>query len=294
MSRNNMDRYGSGEDNSPPGGAEAPITNVTTPTQDGGGTLAFSVPTQHVELPSRGRFYSETHPLHQTDVVEIKYMTAKEEDILTSPSLLKKGLTIDRLLKSLILDKNVNPQSLLSGDRNAIIIAARTTGYGAEYQAKINCPNCFESTDWSVNLDELSTNQGGEEDSEGYNVADNNDGTFSIKLPKSGVTVAVKLLTGKDETDMNTVREKRKKRKLGENFLTEQLKTMIVSVNGSAAYTDIESFVDFVPAFDSKYLRNAYSKVMPNVDMKHDFTCENCDHDGILEVPLTAEFFWPK
>jgi len=294
MSRNSADRLGLGDDNTPTGGADAPIDNVTTPSDHGGSGLAFSVPTQHVELPSGGRFYPEGHPLHQQETVEIKYMTAKEEDILTSPSLLKKGLTIDRLLRSLILDKSINPQSLLTGDRNAIVIASRITGYGEDYQAKITCPSCFESNDWSVDLNELAVSHGGVENKEGFDVSENDDGTFSIVLPRSGVTTGVKFLTGKDESDMSKTREKRKKRKLGENFLTEQLKIMIVSVNGSTQYTDIESFVDFVPAFDSKYLRKAYAKIMPNVDMNHDFTCENCDYDGILEVPLTAEFFWPK
>ena len=93
---------------------------------------------------------------------------------------------------------------------------------------------------------------------------------------------------------MATAQQKRKKRNLRENTLTEQLKNMIVSVNGSTKYTDIESFVDFVPAFDSKYLRNAYSQIMPNIDMNHDFECNNCDYEGEVEVPLTAEFFWPK
>jgi hypothetical protein len=115
-----------------------------------------------------------------------------------------------------------------------------------------------------------------------------------ITLPKSNVVVGVKLLTGKDEMAMATTQQKRKKRNLGENTLTEQLKNMIISVNGSAQYTDIESFVDFVPAFDSKYLRKAYAQIMPNIDMKHVFECDNCSFEGDVEVPLTAEFFWPK
>ena len=290
MSRNNSDRFGLNEETTPQGGAEAPPTAVNTvPTG-----LAFSVPTEHVELPSQGRYYNEGHPLHEQTTVEIKHMTAKEEDILTSPTLLKKGLTINRLLKSIILDKSIDPQSLLTGDRNAIIVASRSTGYGPEYTAKTNCPSCYTTSDWSVNLNELAIITGGIENKEGYDVIHNEDNTFSITLPKSKVVVAVRLLTGKDETAMATAQQKRKKRNLGENTLTEQLKNMIVSVNGSTKYTDIESFVDFVPAFDSKYLRKAYAQVMPNINMNHNFECTNCDYEGEVEVPLTAEFFWPK
>ena len=293
MSRNNSDRFGTGENTAPIGGAEAPPTNVDTTATNPTG-LQFSVPTEHVELPSQGKYYPEGHPLHNQETIEIKYMTAKEEDILTSPTLLKKGLTIERLLRSVILDRSVDPQTLLTGDRNAIIVAARTTGYGPDYAAKINCPNCYNSTDWTVDLSTLGIKTGGINNREGYNVSQNEDGTFSVTLPKSKVVVAVKLLTGKDENEMATAQQKRKKRNLRENTLTEQLKNMIVSVNGSTKYTDIESFVDFVPAFDSKYLRNAYSQIMPNIDMNHDFECSHCDYEGEVEVPLTAEFFWPK
>ena len=290
MSRNNSDRFGLNDETTPTGGAEAPPIAVDAPPSG----LAFSVPTEHVELPSQGRYYNEGHPLHNQATLEIKYMTAKEEDILTSPTLLKKGLTIERLLRSIILDKSIDPRTLLTGDRNAIIVASRSTGYGPDYTAKINCPSCYTSTDWNVDLSDLNITTGGIENKEGYVVTQNEDKTFSITLPKSKVVVGVKLLTGKDEITMATTQQKRKKRNLGENTLTEQLKNMIISVNGSTQYTDIESFVDFVPAFDSKYLRKAYAQIMPNIDMNHDFECDNCDYEGDVEVPLTAEFFWPK
>ena len=290
MSRNNSDRFGLNEETTPQGGAEAP----PVPVNAGPTGLAFSVPTEHVELPSQGLYYDENHPLHGQTTLEIKYMTAKEEDILTSPTLLKKGLTIDRLLRSIILDKNIDPQTLLTGDRNALIVASRTTGYGSDYSAKTTCPNCYTVAEWNVDLNDLAVFPGGIANKEGYDITQNEDNTFSVTLPKSKVVVGLRLLTGKDETALANSQQKRKKRKLSENTLTEQLKNMIVSVNGSNKYTDIESFVDFVPAFDSKYLRKAYAQIMPNIDMKHDFECTNCDYEGEVEVPLTAEFFWPK
>tara|TARA_B100000700_G_scaffold325774_1_gene435454 strand:+ start:539 stop:1396 length:858 start_codon:yes stop_codon:yes gene_type:complete len=285
-----MDRLG-GDDKSP-GGADAPLSNVPMDTTSQ--PLSFSVPTEHVELPSGGKYYPENHPLHNAETIEIKYMTAKEEDILTSPSLLKKGLTIERLLRSIILDKSIDPQNLLSGDRNAILVAARITGYGEEYAAKLTCPSCYTPNDWAVDLSAVMDSSRTTFEDSPYNITANEDGTFVINLPKTDLNVTVKLLTGRDEKMIASAIEKRKKHKLDESQLTEQLKQMIVAVNGRENPAEIDQFINFVPAFDSKYLRNAYAALVPNINMKHDFTCSACDYNDEVEVPLTAEFFWPK
>jgi hypothetical protein len=290
MSRNNMDRLG-GDENTP-ASADTPLSN--TPVDNSSQALSFSVPTEHVELPSAGKYYSESHPLHNEETIEIKYMTAKEEDILTSPSLLKKGLTIERLLRSIILDKTIDPQNLLSGDRNAILVAARITGYGEDYAARLTCPSCYTSNDWSVNLTQVIENPRESFDKSGYDIVEHDNGTFNVTLPKTKLIVTVKLFTGRDEKMISTAIEKRKKHKLDESYLTEQLKQMIVSVNGRDNPAEIDQFINFVPAFDSKYLRNAYAALVPNVNMKHGFACSTCNYDDEVEVPLTAEFFWPK
>ena len=122
MSRNNQDRLGSQAPS-----ADPPIPATSTPNQ-----LEFVVPTEFVELPSRGLLYPEGHPLCGVSEIEIKFMTAKEEDILTDKVLLKKGLALDRLMSNIILDKSINPDTLLTGDRTAIMIAARRSAYGSE------------------------------------------------------------------------------------------------------------------------------------------------------------------
>jgi len=285
-----MDRLG-GDENTP-GGAEAPLSNVSVDSSSQ--PLSFSVPTEHVELPSGGKYYPDNHPLHNAETIEIKYMTAKEEDILTSPSLLKKGLTIQRLLRSIILDKTIDPDRLLSGDRNAILVAARITGYGEEYSARLTCPACYTPNDWNVDLGTvMDTPKPGFEASI-YDIVEQEGGMFDISLPKTNLTVTVKLLTGRDEKSISSAIEKRKKHKLDESPLTEQLKQMIVAVNGRENPAEIDQFINFVPAFDSKYLRNAYASLVPNINMKHEFTCPSCDYNDEVEVPLTAEFFWPK
>ena len=291
MSRNNSDRLGLDDNTTPDGGADAPITAV-----DGGSQgLSFSMPTEHVELPSGGRYYHENHPLHNQETIEIKYMTAKEEDILTSPSLVKKGLTVERLLRSIIIDKTIDPQHLLIGDRNAIIIASRVTGYGPEYKAQTTCPACMTQDKWEVDLSNLNINPGGVASANGYEVTEGeNNGEYNIVVPKTKVTVTIKLLTGRDELSIAQRAKKRKKHTQEETSLVTQMKSMIVAVNGSRKESDIDKLIEFLPALDSRYIRNAYSNINPNLDMKYSFECQNCDHEDTLEVPLTAEFFWPK
>ena len=192
MSRNNSERLNAG-------GNEAPPTDVATPS-GGAQPLSFAVPTEHVELPSQGRYYPENHPLFNQETVEIKFMTAKEEDILTSPSLVKKGLAIERLLKSIMVEKNIDPGSLLIGDRNAIQVASRVTGYGSDYAIKGTCPSCGTTKDWTVDLEGLDVIEGGEENAQGYDIVANGNDTFNVTLPKTGVIATVRLLpivTGK-------------------------------------------------------------------------------------------------
>ena len=132
--RNNQDRLGAVNK-----GEEPPVQQQPQQVEQ---TLQFVTPTEFVELPSRGKFYPEGHPLHNTEIIEIRHMTAKDEDILTSAALLKKGLAIDRFLQNIIVDKSINIADLLVGDKNAIIVASRISGYGAQYEAGISCPSC--------------------------------------------------------------------------------------------------------------------------------------------------------
>jgi hypothetical protein len=136
--RNNEDRLG------PPVMEDTSAASVQQPTVPQTAGLQFVSPTEFVDLPSGGKFYPEGHPLHGKDTLEIKFMTAKEEDILTSKSLLKKGVAIDRMLQNLIVDNNVKLDYLLSGDKNAILIVSRISGYGSEYAVRLSCPACSQ------------------------------------------------------------------------------------------------------------------------------------------------------
>ena len=252
--------------------------------------LSFVTPTEIIDLPSRGTFYPEGHSAHGKETIEIKYMTAKEEDILTSKTLVNRGIVLDRLLSSIILD-NVNPDDLLVGDRNAILIAARITGYGENYETGIGCPSCGEKFTHSFNLNEVEFNE--EPNLEEMNV-EFEDGLFFFELPKSKVTVGIRPLCARDEKELNKVAQKKKKYNLAEAPLTDLLKAVVVSANGSVDKGLIAQFVDVMPAMDSRALRTTYIKLIPDVDMTQEIVCPECGTGSEVEVPFTGEFFWPK
>ena len=294
--RNNNDRLGA------QGGSPAPSVSpdieaamaaaAAEPEQQSQQAFSFATPTEFVGLPSQGLFYPENHPLHGKDQLEIRFMTAKDEDILTSKSLMKKGLTIDRLLSNVIVDKHVKPENLLVGDRNALIVAARITGYGAEYKTKVMCPVCGFSSEPTFDLNVQKIVTGENPDIEGVETTGEN--TYVLELPSSKVKVEVKPLTGRDETRIAKVSSQKKKQGIGEAALTDQFRAFIVSVNGAKERHIIDSFINNMPASDSKYLRTTYVKCVPNIDLTQNFECAECAYETDMEVPFTTDFFWPK
>ena len=291
MARNNEDRMGARPADDAP-----PASIVDQPANQPVG-LSFVVPTEHVELPSKGMFYPEGHPLHGQETIEIKHMTAKEEEILTSRALLKKGIAVDRLLQNVIMNKAINVNNLLVGDKNAILVWTRMLAYGPEYSAKVTCPSCGESSEHTFNLHAGSVTYPelfGPED--GFTKV--TDSTFGILLPKTQVLAEVRLLFGEDETYLSRVLERRKKQNLinhlTDSLLTEQMKRAVVSLNGVTDRQQINEFIMNMPAADSRHFRKVYTTLTPNYDLKQEFGCPACGELTDMEVPLTAEFFWPK
>jgi rubredoxin len=245
----------------------------------------FQVPTDYVELPSKGMFYA-----NRKSSVQIKYLTAEEENILTSADLIKSGKVLDVLLKKAIIDKDIDPEELLSSDRNAVLIALRITGYGDEYEAKTTCPSCSHVNKNDVLLSSLQSRD----------VADTPDseGLFSVQLPKCKANIKFRLLKGSDETRLQKVAELNKK-SVGNNMkyqtvLTERYLLQIMEVQGNRDKTFIKKFISAMPIADSLFFREYLKEVEPGLDMTHDFDCENCGHSYQQEIPLTAKLFWPN
>jgi hypothetical protein len=287
--RNNDERAGARQSDEVPAAAVVPPSIPASSSNVG---LNFVVPTEFVEIPSRGKYYPENHALHNQTTIEVRHMTAREEDILTSRTLLKKGIAIDRMLQNIIVDKRIKPESLIIGDKNAVIVAARCSAYGSDYTTKVTCPSCTTIGEHMFDLGHIKYTHPDDNDTEEFTATDN--GTFLLTLPLTDVSVEVRLLTGKDEIWLAKMTESKKKHKLGETTLTDQMRLFIVGINGVTNKSQINSFIDAMPARDSRYLRNTYTKIVPNVDLTQDFECDSCGGETQMEVPFTADFFWPK
>jgi rubredoxin len=253
----------------------------------------WSVPTEFVELPSRGIFYQNGHPLHNQTTVEIRYMTAKEEDILTSRSLLREGIALDRMLQNILVDKTISIDSLLVGDKNAMLVAARRTGYGADYDTNVTCPSCGTTSEHSFDISEPPCGDFLEE-ARDLGVAVTEDGTVQIQLPMSKVEVTCRFMTSADEAKLTKELERKAKRKMSSGVTTDSFRAYIISVNGDSNPFTIESFIQAMPARDARHLRTVYSSIVPNIDLRQDYDCPSCGYEVEMEVPLGVDFFWPK
>lgn len=260
---------------------------VSNPTE-------IATPVQLVDLPSKGLFYPKDHPWYGKETVEIRFMTAKDEDILVNKSYIQKGVVLDKLLTSLLLDKRVNLDSILLCDKSALVVAARITGYGSEYIVDMSCPSCSKVSKHTFDL-ELFTNEFPDDEKlQSCETSLTEEGTFIVELPKTKYSVEFKLISGADEKRLAQLAETKKKQNLPDSSLTDQMKQYIVSINGETEKGTINKFIDTMPAFDAKFLRRMYNIISPSVNNKQEFVCSNCGESQEVEVPLTTTFFWPE
>ena len=241
----------------------------------------FKFPTEFVDLPSKGLVYPKDNPL-SSGKVEMKYMTAKEEDILTNQNYIKQGIVIDKLLKELIVSK-VNYDDLVVGDKNAIMIAARVLGYGSDYT--------FDYRGEKVTID-LTTLESREIDES--QLLEKHVNRFEFTLPTNGTKIDFKLTTGKeDKAIRQEVKGLQKINKNSNPELSTRLKHIILAVDGNEDKKTIREFVDnYFLARDSRALREHIKSFQPDVDLKFNFESS----DGIQEeasLPMTVSFFWP-
>ena len=237
----------------------------------------FKLPTEIIELPSKGLLYPENSELAK-GTLEMKYMTAKEEDILTNQSYIKNGTVLDKLMKSLIVSK-INFDDLLIGDKNAIMVSARILGYGSEYSFEHN------GETQTIDLSSLENKPLKEE------LYKNRLNEFEFTLPHSKNSVTFKLLTHKDEQDISRELEGLKKiNKDSSTELSTRLKYLITSVEGSREKKDIREFVEnYFLAKDSRALREYIKEIQPDVDLTF-FPSRGSNR---VNIPIGVSFFWP-
>lgn len=248
-------------------------------------------PTEIVPLPSKGLLYSEDHPLAE-GTIEMKYMTAKEEDILTSQNLIKQGVVLDKLFQSLIVTP-VNYSDLYVGDKNAIMIAARILGYGKDYVVEIEDPSS-PGTKQKVTID-LTQIEHKEVD---YSLFENRKNEFDFELPSSKRVVTFSLMTHKMEKDIQTEIKSMNKMRVRtgiDNDLTTRLKHMITAVDGEGGRATVNNFVDNeLFAIDSRAFRSYIKDISPDLDMTFTFISDITGEVKEMEIPLDVSFFWPN
>jgi hypothetical protein len=250
----------------------------------------YEAPTDFVDLPSEGKFYPKESPLYGVEKLEVRYMTAKEEDLLVSPGLIKAGVAMDRVIESLLIDKRIRAKDLLVGDKSAILINIRKNAFGEDYEFGFYCTKCGELNKHTKDLNEITIKELVSDE----NCSITEHGTIVLKLPKSKTTVELKFLRGEDETAIEQVVEKRAKNNLAEESLLVRYRYMILSVNGNTDMEAIVSFIETMPVLDSRILRKKYSELNPDILLNYSADCSKCGHTNEGGVPIMADFFWPK
>lgn len=252
--------------------------------------LNFVAPTEIVDLPSKGVGYPNNHPLNGKDFIEIKYMTAKDEDTLANQSLLKKGIALERVLENIIVNAEIDPLSLLVCDRNAILIKARATAYGPNYDAVVNCPKCGTKNMMTFDLMAPKA-EGGLTEEASKIVQYIGDGLFQTKMPGTKFTIKFRLANGEDE---NRIMEMAISGKTVDFGAVEQYKKMIKSVEEYVDQDVIDSYVDNMIITDATHLKMCLKHCTTSVRISNTLHCKNCSNEQEVDVPFGTDFFWPN
>lgn len=247
----------------------------------------YDFPTEVISLPSQGKCYPEGNPL-SSGQIEIKYMTAKEEEILSSQNLIRKGVVLDKLFESIIVDKNINVNDILIGDKNAIMLATRILGYGSQYKIQVD-GELGERDEINVDLGKVQTK---EIDFDKLNRE--NKYTFTTK---SGTVLEYKLLSHGDETKIDAdVKALERLNKGGvSSELTTRYRYMITSVDGK---NDTKSITDFINnrflTIDTRSFREEVRKIQPDVNMEFEYQDPQTGEMEVRPIPMGVGFFWPS
>lgn len=251
-------------------------------------TFGLTIPTELAPLPSKGIVYPEGHPLHMKEAIEIRSMTAREEDILTNRAYIKQKSVINELIRSCLIDKRINPEDMIAGDRNAVMTSLRITGYGAEYSVEVDCPNCGERSKQEFDLASLPIKNF---DVEPIAVGSN---IFEFKLPVTDATVRFKYLNGHEEKEINITEERLKKKGINRrNLVTQKYQYQCVAINNIEDKVKVQKFCQNMPARDSLALRKFMDANEPGIEMKSNMVCPHCYEGSEVRLPIGASFFWP-
>ena len=244
-------------------------------------------PTEVITLPSEGKIYPESSPLSK-GTIEIKYMTAKEEEILASQNLIKKGVVLDKLFESIIVDRDITPSEISVGDKNAIMLATRILAYGPSYEVEI-VNDSDEKETITIDLSKVKTKE-----------IDTSllrrDNRYPFKTP-SGTNLVIKLLNHGDEQKIDEeIKALSKFNKSGVSAeLTTRYRYIIVEVDGKS---DSKSIIDFINnrfiTRDTRALREFIKSIQPDVVMEYEYEDPESGEKEVRPIPMGVGFFYPS
>lgn len=249
----------------------------------------YTPPVSAVKLPSKGLVYPADNPLYLCESVDIKAVTAKEENILASPALIKKGIVLTELMRACITNRSIDPDTMLVGDRNSVLVAIRISAYGPRYQARVTCPECSESQDHDFDLGKLTLKTLDVQPTGGPG---NNE--FEFQLPQSKKTVRFKLMDANTVARLDRDLEAVRKRTGRDQGVTLRLMTQATGMEGVSDSKKLVKAIESLPAGDARAWRIYMDKIAPGVDMEQEFECESCGKTSEVEIPIGTEFFWPS
>jgi hypothetical protein len=251
--------------------------------------FGWEVPIEAIPIPSKGVIYHPDSLLYNREVLKIKSMTAREEDILASPAFHREGTSLSHLIQSCLIEKGIDAEDMIMGDRTALMVGIRVTGYGPEYHVASNCQQCGTKNNFVVDLSTLPIKRLQiEPTSPGLN-------QFEFTLPVTKKKVVFKYNTAREERErkMASASLQRVTGASSTNSITSFLENSIISIEGVSDRAKIKHFVLNMPAFDSKALRKYIVDNEPGMDMSCKFVCKNCSSLNETTLPMTSEFFWP-
>jgi len=296
MSRNNSRRN---KVEKPPPTAQNLPGLPPSPPQSG---VTFVVPTEFIDLPSCGKPYIEQSSMYKVDKVEIKYMTAREEDVLVNQDYINRGIVLDKLIESVLIDRRIKVEDIADADKIAILAHARKTGYGNEYKYSIFCDKCESDQVYTFDLEKLISNAMEESADLPEDVIYNEQaGTFIVELPVSKHRITCKVLNNDDQKYILDLEDQRKKHSIDFNYTIEFLRRTILEVlldnelKNNLPITKpeiISQFLDFLPALDSKKIKIVHNSLTPSFRMHQEVACPSCSSMTEREVPFSWAWFW--
>lgn len=260
-------------------------------SQDNPFGLSFVVATEMVTLPSGGRYYDAESSLYGTTEIEIKHMTAKEEDLLVNEDYIKKGIVLEKLLESIIVDNNIKVSDLLSDDKYALLTSARITSYGPDYTFKTKCSACNTSFDFNFDLKKMLESEPIQEIPD--DVFETEEGIFEFSIETKGLTVGIRLLTVEELEYISQQASRRKDLGISGSETVDFLTMAVEHVDNFSDRGVLSKLFEVLPLRDIRKIRKVYSLVSPRLNQKQSQKCPNCGTTAEREVPFSLGWFWP-